>query len=141
MDSQTGRARPSSEDRAECRLHAALGPAELAAVATLRHRLREALGDWGAPQLADTAELLVSELVTNALLHTEHGAVLDAVLGADRRLRVEVRDESGRLPRPRPPAEAATSGRGLLLVEALADAWGVQVRADGKVTWFELAGS
>lgn len=53
------------------------------------------------PELADTAELLTSELLTNALLHTPYGAVLEAVLGADRRLRVEVRDDSGNVPHPR----------------------------------------
>ncbi|MFI9272329.1 ATP-binding protein [Kitasatospora sp. NPDC052896] len=116
-----------------------LRPAELAGIGPVRHRLRAALRAWGVPQLADTAELLVSELVTNALLHTASGAVLEAALGADRRLRVEVRDTSGRLPRPRRPGDTATSGRGLVLVEALADAWGVQSGGDGKTTWFELS--
>lgn len=93
------------------------------------------------PELADTAELLSSELVTNALLHTGQGAVFDAALTADLRLRIEVQDGAARLPGRRrdPEAEYATSGRGLVLVEALADSWGVQLRGDGKVTWFELA--
>nr|WP_162002562.1 ATP-binding protein [Streptomyces sp. CB01881] len=123
------------------RLHLAVDAADLVAVGAVRHRLRAALGDWGVPELADTAELLSSELVTNALLHTGQGAVFDAVLTADLRLRIEVRDGVGRLPGRRrdPDAEYATSGRGLVLVEALADAWGVQLRGDGKVTWFELA--
>ncbi|MBP0455455.1 MULTISPECIES: ATP-binding protein [unclassified Kitasatospora] len=123
------------------RLHLAVDAADLVAVGAVRHRLRTALGDWGVPELADTAELLSSELVTNALLHTGQGAVFDAVLTADLRLRIEVRDGAGRLPGRRrdPDAEYATSGRGLVLVEALADAWGVQLRGDGKVTWFELA--
>lgn len=90
------------------------------------------------PELADTAELLTSELVTNALVHTGHGAVFDAVLTPDQRLRIEVRDAAATVPGRRAPGEYATSGRGLLLVEALADDWGVQLRGDGKVTWFEL---
>ncbi|WP_280695992.1 ATP-binding protein [Kitasatospora sp. GP82] len=121
------------------RLHAALDPADLVAVSAVRHRLRAALSRWGVPELADTAELLTSELVTNALVHTGRGAVFDAVLTAEQRLRIEVQDGTARLPGRRAPAEYATSGRGLLLVEALADDWGVQLRGDGKVTWFELA--
>ncbi|MFJ8042589.1 ATP-binding protein [Kitasatospora sp. NPDC096147] len=121
------------------RLHAALGPADLTGVGAVRRRLRAALDLWGVPELADTAELLTSELVTNALLHTERGAVLDAVLSPEQRLRIEVQDGATRLPGRRVASETATSGRGLQLVEALADDWGVQLRGDGKVTWFELA--
>ncbi|MDH6579233.1 anti-sigma regulatory factor (Ser/Thr protein kinase) [Kitasatospora sp. MAP5-34] len=123
------------------RLHTALDPADLLAVGAVRHRLRAALTLWGVPELADTAELLVSELVTNALVHTERGAVFDAVLTPELRLRVEVQDGTSRLPGRRPPSDFATSGRGLLLVEALADDWGVKLRGDGKVTWFELGAS
>ncbi|WP_371496214.1 ATP-binding protein [Kitasatospora sp. NBC_00374] len=120
------------------RLHAAFAPADLVAVGEIRHRLRAALSRWGVPELADTAELLTSELVTNALLHTGEGAVLEAVLTPEQRLRIEVQDGTTRLPGRRAPAEWATSGRGLLLVESLADDWGVHLRGDGKVTWFEL---
>ncbi|MGW4646748.1 ATP-binding protein [Kitasatospora sp. NPDC004289] len=120
------------------RLHAALSPADLTGVGAVRRRLRAALDLWGVPELADTAELLTSELVTNALLHTERGAVLDAVLSPEHRLRIEVQDGTTRLPGRRIASETATSGRGLQLVEALADDWGVQLRGDGKVTWFEL---
>lgn len=80
------------------RLHAAFAPADLAAIAPLRAALRGALADWDVPALADTAELLATELVANALQHTSAGAVLDAVLGADLRLRVEVRDRDGGCP-------------------------------------------
>ncbi len=123
------------------RLHAALDAADLPAVGAVRRRLRVALEHWGVPaELADTAELLASELVTNALVHTGRGAVFDAVLTDAARLRVEVQDAAGgRVPNRRAASETATSGRGLLLVEALADDWGVQLRADGKTTWFELS--
>ncbi|WP_441251728.1 ATP-binding protein [Kitasatospora sp. McL0602] len=120
------------------RLHAALDAADLPAVGAVRHRLRAALTLWGVPQLADTAELLASELVTNALLHTGRGALFDAVLSPESRLRVEVQDGTSQLPGRQPQSDVATSGRGLVLVEALADDWGVQLRGEGKVTWFEL---
>ncbi|MFF0295828.1 ATP-binding protein [Kitasatospora sp. NPDC004615] len=121
------------------RLHASLEAADLPAVSTVRRRLRAALDHWGVPELADTAELLTSELVTNALVHTGKGAEFDAQFTAEQRLRVEVHDRTSHLPGRRHPNEDATSGRGLLLVEALADDWGVQLRGDGKVTWFELS--
>jgi anti-sigma regulatory factor (Ser/Thr protein kinase) len=102
------------------------------------------LRQWGVPALVDTAELLASELVTNALQHTRGGAVLTATLtpGPGHRLRIEVQDSLAGRPRPRPADMAGdhgTSGRGLLLVQALADTWGVRARAGGKVVWFELA--
>jgi len=116
--------------------------ADLPAVGEARQVLREALRRWGVPGLADTAELLTSELVTNALQHTDRGAVLTAMLSPERRsrrLRVEVRDFVPRHPRLRAPGDQVTSGRGLLLVQALADAWGVRPEGTGKVVWFELS--
>ncbi|WP_188283391.1 ATP-binding protein [Streptomyces sp. CBMA29] len=120
--------------------------ADLPAVAEVRRLLREHLRDWGVPVLCDTAELLATELVTNALQHTTDGAVLTATLVPERtageRLRVEVYDDLAR--HPRLPAQATapedhgTSGRGLLLVQSLADAWGAHSRGKGKVVWFEL---
>ncbi|MDH6132462.1 anti-sigma regulatory factor (Ser/Thr protein kinase) [Kitasatospora sp. MAA4] len=138
MDSQPRYLSGSSRIREEHRLHAALASSELGAIGALRHRLRAALVRWGVPELADTAELLVSELVTNALLYTPYGARIEVLLDVGGRLRVEVRDDSVQLPRPRRAADTATSGRGLVLVEALADDWGVSLRGDGKITWFEL---
>jgi anti-sigma regulatory factor (Ser/Thr protein kinase) len=128
------------------RLRYAVRRADLRAVADTRRRLRHQLRQWGVPALADTAELLATELVTNALQHTGGGAVLTATIspGPARRLRVEVHDSLGRRPPPARtagagrPADDATSGRGLLLVEALADTWGVQASGAGKVVWFEL---
>jgi anti-sigma regulatory factor (Ser/Thr protein kinase) len=118
--------------------------ADLPAVAESRKVMRDALRGWGVPGLSDTAELLTSELVTNALQHTDHGAVLTATLSPgiaprSRRLRVEVRDFVARHPRLRSPGDQVTSGRGLLLVQALADAWGVHPEGTGKVVWFELS--
>ncbi|MFI0938167.1 ATP-binding protein [Streptomyces sp. NPDC021020] len=123
------------------RLRYAVRRADLRAVAESRRRLRDHLRQWGVPALADTAELLATEIVTNALQHTGGGAVLTATLspGPARKLRVEVHDSLGRRPPGGSrPSDDATSGRGLLLVEALADTWGVQARGAGKVVWFEI---
>jgi anti-sigma regulatory factor (Ser/Thr protein kinase) len=122
-------------------LRVELAPGDLAAIAPLRAQLREALHRWGLAALADTAELLATELAGNALRHTATGAVLTARLAGPDRLRVEVGDGDRVLPRPRPgadPVELETGGRGLLLVAALADAWGARLTGTGKTTWFVL---
>ncbi|MFF8828106.1 ATP-binding protein [Streptomyces sp. NPDC015131] len=114
--------------------------ADLAAVAEVRRALRELLRHWGEPVAADVAELLTSELLTNALIHTEHGAVLTVTL-TPAAVRVEVRDFAPALPTPHAPTDDdGTHGRGLVLVQALADAWGVLAHGVGKVVWFELSG-
>nr|WP_149179775.1 ATP-binding protein [Streptomyces sp. TRM49041] len=124
---------------AAAQLRRYVGVGDLTAVAEVRRALRELLHHRIAADPADTAELLTSELVTNALIHTEHGAVVTAALGLTA-LRVEVRDFVTELPDPYVPVtDDGTHGRGLLLVQALADAWGVQAQSVGKVVWFELS--
>lgn len=106
----------------------------------MRGALRELLRSWGRPGRSEIAELLTSELVTNALVHTDRDAILTATLRPGR-LRVEVRDFVGRRPKLNVPnADDSTHGRGLLLVQSLADAWGVRAHGVGKVVWFELDG-
>ncbi|MFJ5231825.1 SpoIIE family protein phosphatase [Kitasatospora sp. NPDC088391] len=128
--------------RAAQQLRRRIGQADLARISELRGELRDALRRWGVPELIDTAELLASELVTNAIRHTDRDAMFTARLYQDAgraRLRVEVEDESDLWPTRRTPGEQASSGRGLMLVEALADAWGVEPRGTGKRMWFELS--
>ncbi|MCX4528755.1 MULTISPECIES: ATP-binding protein [unclassified Streptomyces] len=117
--------------------------ADLKAVGEVRRALRELMRHRCRSDTAEAAELLITEVVTNALVHTEQGAEVSASLAAGR-LRVEVRDYAARRPRPHvPTADDGTHGRGLVLVQALADAWGVDApaRGGGKVVWFELAGA
>lgn len=92
----------------------------------------------GRADLAEAAGLLVSELVTNAIVHARTPIDLDVVAGRDG-LRVAVSDNSPHLPTPRHYGRSATTGRGLALVELLADRHGTENGAvDGKTVWFEL---
>ncbi|MEV5873731.1 SpoIIE family protein phosphatase [Streptomyces sp. NPDC052101] len=110
-------------------------------IAEARQHLRELLHDWAAAEQIDSAVLLVSEMVTNVLVHTDTDALLLAEVTGEtraRRLRVQVTDTGDDLPHKRRPGELASSGRGLMLIELLADAWGVDPRGEGKSIWFEL---
>lgn len=115
--------------------------AEPERIADARQQLRELLHDWASEDQFDSAVLLVSEIVTNVLVHTDADALLVAeVTGepGERRMKVEVTDASDDLPHRRHPGELASSGRGLVFMELLADAWGVDPRGDGKSIWFEF---
>ncbi|MFI6933712.1 SpoIIE family protein phosphatase [Streptomyces sp. NPDC050287] len=118
--------------------------AEPERVAVARQQLRELLHDWRSPDQVDSAVLLLSEMLTNVLVHTDADALLLAEVRGGltgpggRRMRVEVTDTSDDLPHRRRPGELASSGRGLMLIEMLADVWGVDPRGEGKSIWFEL---
>ncbi|MFF1707641.1 ATP-binding protein [Streptomyces sp. NPDC058252] len=113
-----------------------LGRADLRAVPEARRALRELLRHWGKPGRSEIAELLTSELVTNALIHTDHDAILTATVGPHG-LRVEVRDFVGRRPRPRVPiADDGTHGRGLVLVQPRGEGWGVGATGGGMGVCF-----
>ncbi|MFE9678395.1 ATP-binding protein [Streptomyces sp. NPDC006259] len=92
--------------------------------------------------LAETLILLVSELVTNAVVHTGCPAVLrlslPGVAAEEVTVRLEVADSSNRAPVPRCVGDEATGGRGLALVDGLADRWGWSVEGPGKRIWCEL---
>ncbi|HEX4905321.1 MAG TPA: SpoIIE family protein phosphatase [Acidimicrobiales bacterium] len=107
------------------------------AAAVARQFVARTLELQGAAALVERAVLLTSELVTNALLHglpTVHVDVLEVPDG----YRIAVSDEHPRLPTPRQASRDDEHGRGLLLVEHLADRWGVDPRPPGKSVWFEL---
>ncbi|MER6978795.1 ATP-binding protein, partial [Streptomyces carpinensis] len=115
--------------------------AEPERISVARQQLRELLHDWSSPDQLDSAVLLLSEMLTNVLVHTDTDALLLAEMSGEkgeRRLRVEVNDAGEELPHKRRPGELASSGRGLVLIELLADAWGVEPRGVGKSIWFEL---
>ncbi|MGW3989648.1 SpoIIE family protein phosphatase [Streptomyces sp. NPDC004830] len=96
------------------------------------------LRSWGVVEEADTVLLVVSELVTNALVHTQGAVRVDLTLAADR-LRVTVSDSSPRAPaKPVVVDWESTGGRGLFLVEAVSAAWGSVPVGGGKQVWSEL---
>ncbi|CAM5366246.1 ATP-binding protein [Streptomyces fumanus] len=106
---------------------------------------RAALGDWRVGPRTDDVLLCVSELATNAVLHgvpPGRGFGLRLVLHPGGTLRIEVHDSGGGPETVRvPEAEAAAEsehGRGLLLVSAVADKWGVDGRRPGKTVWAEF---
>ncbi len=85
----------------------------------------------------DDLRLLTSELVTNALAGSGAACAV-CVRWTGARVRVEVTDASRQRPRAQAPGAEDESGRGLLLVEALAVAWGTEPHPAGKVVWFEI---
>jgi len=113
-------------------------PAELESARQARRFIEEALGAWDAMALADAARLLVSELVGNAVGHAQSTVELEAVLLEDR-IRVEVSDDNDERLRRRASTDFDLSGRGIAIVEAMAQSWGVRDRGIGKTVWFELA--
>jgi DNA-binding NarL/FixJ family response regulator len=113
--------------------------AEPASVSRARQFLRRTLREWNLDLLLDDAQIVVSELVTNAVTHARSAPELRLSLNGST-VRVEVRDDGTGTPEPRPPTEDAEHGRGMHLVAALAAAWGMELpQDDGKVVWAELA--
>jgi anti-sigma regulatory factor (Ser/Thr protein kinase) len=121
-------------------------PRHARSVGRARALFREQAVSWGLSQdVTDTAELLLSELMTNAYRHAKVPAgreIWARCTVTEDRVRVTVSDASDVLPAPAPtaPSPDDESGRGLSLVTALADNWGVERRESGigKEVWFEL---
>ncbi|MET8981950.1 ATP-binding protein [Streptomyces sp. NPDC004539] len=116
-------------------------PAVPSSVSLSRDFTRLALAKWPARLIEDDALLVVSELVTNAVLATpdDLGLVTVRLLGLRTGLVVEVGDGSPKEPVPTEPDEYSEGGRGLLLVRELAARWGSCALPDGKVVWAEIA--
>jgi anti-sigma regulatory factor (Ser/Thr protein kinase) len=112
------------------------------AVPCARLHTRLVTSEWSLDRLSGTAELLVSELVTNAVR-------ISAQMPAQPPVRLQLRSDGARLlvlvtdasplpPIPRDAAPGEESGRGLMLVQALSDRWGWAPRRDGKTCWLLL---
>ncbi|MFL4908053.1 SpoIIE family protein phosphatase [Streptomyces sp. MMS24-I2-30] len=120
------------EDVAEWRL--GLDPAE---VRRARAAVGEQLHEWGLSRLAGSAELLVSELVTNAVRHS-HSRPVQLRLVRGETLLCEVDDDDHTLPTLLSAGPQDESGRGLRVVSTLAREWGTSRTNAGKTVWFEL---
>lgn len=111
--------------------------ADPASAGQARRFVIEVLDEWHLEDIAELTVLLVSEVVTNALLHAGTTVTVQ-VQRSPQRVRVEVADGSTQTASRRHYDNAATTGRGLALVEALSDEWGVELRSDGKTVWFDV---
>jgi anti-sigma regulatory factor (Ser/Thr protein kinase) len=112
-------------------------PGTVASVPAARRFCLDALGHLGADEARDVAELLVSEVATNAVVHA-CSPMRVSVWCREGHPRIEVRDDD-----PTPPQEVhadplACGGRGIMLVDTLATSWGVNRNERGKTVWFEL---
>jgi anti-sigma regulatory factor (Ser/Thr protein kinase) len=107
-------------------------------VPAARHFATDAVVDLGAAERRTETELLVSELATNAVLHAGTPMRV-SVLCNGTSVRVEVRDDDPTLPEARNPDPLSPGGRGIMLVELLAERWGVNHNERGKTVWFELS--
>lgn len=106
-----------------------------------RRFVAEVLRRWGIREsCVHDAQLLTTELVTNALIHARSPSTVTVVRDAVDSVRVEVADHNPAMPTPREWGPDAVTGRGLHIVDRLSRAWGVTPDAsgEGKVVWFEL---
>ncbi|MCG5214274.1 ATP-binding protein [Streptosporangium soli] len=135
---------PYTREPTSCVLGEKRIPRETAAVASLRRFVHDIAADWKAAEdIPETAALLVSELATNALTHGSSDApttsTIHVTVTRERStLRVAVHDSSTAIPRIRRLNYLAQSGRGLTIVQTLADNWGWTFTPSGKTVWFTL---
>jgi anti-sigma regulatory factor (Ser/Thr protein kinase) len=123
------------------RSHLELGAFPTAVPCARLHARLMAL-EWGLPELAETAELLVSELATNAIRASAEllSPVIRLCLASDHQCMViRVWDGGGQMPVRKNAGPDSECGRGLLLVESLSTEWGSYRKANGKVVWAVVA--
>lgn len=108
-----------------------------AAAARARRFVSDTMRGWGCVDAIADAELLVSELVTNAVLHARSETSV-TIERDGTTVRVSVCDDSPARPRLRDYGPEAVTGRGLVIVDRIAQRWGVDPRDTGKCVWFEI---
>jgi anti-sigma regulatory factor (Ser/Thr protein kinase) len=112
-------------------------PSAPASASTARRLVQRVAALALGSDLTDVATLLVSELVSNAVLHAQTEITITVRLSPSH-LRVEVTDTNPSIPRAKSYSELSTTGRGLRLVDQLSDRWGIDIASPGKSVWFEL---
>ena len=103
-----------------------------------RRFVAQTLARFGSANRGIEAEIVVSELVSNAVIHAQTDLTVTLALSAGA-IRIEVRDQNRAPPSARSPSALSISGRGLPLIAALASSWGVNQFGDGKVVWAQIA--
>jgi anti-sigma regulatory factor (Ser/Thr protein kinase) len=111
-----------------------------ASVRAARRFVAKTLSSWGHDDAVWDAQLVVSELATNAVLHAGTPFTVRLTLQG-RKVRLEVDDGVSRAPRERRFGPDATTGRGIGLVAEVSASWGVSMRPGGKSVWCELSGT
>ncbi|MFD3493943.1 ATP-binding protein [Streptomyces sp. NPDC058690] len=131
--------RPLSAPRARATAQDASWPLapELISVGRARRLATAQVGEWSLNELADTVELLVSEMVTNSLRHARGPVRLNLQVRGSH-LRCEVEDTNSDGPVRRTARADAEGGRGMELLDLLAETWGSSRTPTGKTLWFEL---
>lgn len=112
-------------------------PSEVQSARSARRFAAKVLENWGCEAVEDAVLLLVSELVTNAVIHA-HSDVEVVFRRRPSRVRVEILESASEYVQRRDAASDDQSGRGMALTEALAEAWGVDTLVAGKSVWFEV---
>lgn len=113
---------------------------EPASAAEIRGFVRDGCAGLLSEEDLDAAVLLTTELVTNAMLHTNSDQVEVRIRLGHGTIRIGVRDDDAASPAPAAPAQEETSGRGLQIVDTLSDTWGVDyTESGGKCIWFSLS--
>lgn len=115
-------------------------PPSVASVGAGRRLVAEALAAWDLDALAYTASLLTSEVLTNCVLHARTEMLLRVVRTGPSEVTISVHDGSTHVPRRRRHAQDATTGRGLELLDRLAQSWRVVAEDGGKTLTFTVGG-
>jgi anti-sigma regulatory factor (Ser/Thr protein kinase) len=117
-------------------------PSDVASLGEGRRFVARTLRDWNVEESRIQPVLLVAnELVANAIVHARSAPVLSLAESSGGDLLLRVSDESRALPVPQAPTVDDDGGRGLILVEALSDRWGIDTDARGKSVWVAFAGA
>lgn len=103
-----------------------------------REFVHQTLTEWGCDGIADEVTLAVSELVTNAVIHA-HSAASLTLIETSSGIQVRVQDNDPEHPTVRWVAEDDFGGRGMHIVDALSDSWGIEAAPPGKIVWLDIS--